>query len=472
VTGLLVALIAILLAGMVGIGLWASRKQKTAEDFFVGGRRFGLFATTATQISTAFGGGVILAHVGVGYQWGLSVLVYSSIAAPLGVLLLAHFFARWLRGQNFYTTTDWMCHQYGESKPLRAVTSLTVALYAVAAAVAQPIAAGKILNVTTGLPFEVCVVIAAAVVVAYTMAGGIVAVAYTDVAQLLLMILLIVGILPLAISRAGGLDAVFASVPSENLTLTAAGSDVLLAWILAVLPAQMVKQTYHLRVFGAKTQAIAVRGLYNLAIASILAGIWAALLGMCIYAINPVIEDREHATIWAIQNLLPPAVAVVVLAATVAAIVAAADSALHSFSSSITRDIYQMVFKPGATDREIRKVSKLCVLAIGCVGPAIGIAVPRVLDALLLGYSITAAGLFFPLLLKRFWSGATGRGAIAGILAGVLMTIALSILDNPFEPMPPVGAGLLASLIALVLGSKLDRRMTSRWVHARDTITG
>ena len=149
----LITLIALLLGGMLAIGWFASRKQKTAEDFFVGGRRFGLFVSSATQIASTFGGGVMLAQVGIGYRWGFAVMVYSSIAAPLGVFLLARYFARWLRSQNFYTTTDWMCQQYGESRILRGLTSSVVSLYAVAAAVAQPIAAGKILSLTTGLPF-------------------------------------------------------------------------------------------------------------------------------------------------------------------------------------------------------------------------------------------------------------------------------------------------------------------------------
>lgn len=457
----LITLIGLLLGGMVAIGWFASRKQKTAEDFFIGGRRFGLFVSSATQIASTFGGGVMLAQVGIGYRWGFAVMVYSSVAAPLGVFLLARYFARWLRSQNFYTTTDWMCHQYGESRLLRGLTSSVVSLYAVAAAVAQPIAAGKILSVTTGLPFEFCLIFAAVVVIIYTTAGGIVAVAYTDVAQLCLMALLIVGLLPLAISEAGGFSHIFTTVPPKNLTVFAPGNHVLLGWLLAVLPATMVKQTYHLRIFGATNEKVAQRGLYNLALASVFIGVWAALMGMAIYTINPALKDQEHATVWLIQHLLPPWLMVIVLAAMVAAIAAAADSALHSFSSSFTRDIYQMLLKPNASDRDLRRVSQWSVVAIGLIGIFIAIAVPVVLDALLLGYSITAAGLFFPLILGRFWKGATHAGAIAGILAGVAFTILFHLVAGLKELMPAVVAGLLASLIAFIAVSKLNRWTTA-----------
>lgn len=451
---LLIAVIGSLLAGMLVIGWAASRKQKTAADFMIGGRSFGLFISSATQIAATFGGGVILAQVGIGYRWGFAVLVYSSIAAPLGVFLLARYFARWLRRQDFYTTTDWMCHQYGESRWLRGLTSTVVSIYAVSASVAQPIAAGKILSITTGLPFELCLILASVVVIVYTTAGGIIAVAYADVAQMIVMLLLILGLLPLAIIKAGGFGEIFASVPPENLTIFAPGNHVLLGWLLAVLPATMVKQTYHLRIFGAKTEQIAARGLYNLALAGCLVGVWAALLGMAIYTINPSLADPEHATVWIVQNLLPPWLMIVVLGAMVAAIAAAADSALHSFSSSFTRDIYQVLWKPNATDRQLRRVSQLSVVVVGLLGIAIAIAIPVVLDALLLGYSLTAAGLFFPLIVGRFWKQATHAGAIAGIVAGVSVTVLFHVVAGFGEHIPAVAGGLAASLLALVVVSK------------------
>lgn len=449
----LLLLVAFLLLGMLAMGWWVSRKAKTADDFIVGGRRFGLLISTATQIAATFGGGVMLAQVGIGYQWGLAVLVYSSIAAPLGVFLLARLFAPWLHRQNFYTTADWMCHRYGESRLLRGITSGVVSLYAVAVSVAQPIAAGKILSVATGIPFEVCLISAAVVVIIITMAGGIISVAYTDVAQFCVKMALIFGLLPLAISKAGGLAQVFDLVPSQSLTVTGPGAHVLLGWLLAVLPATMVKQTYHLRIFSARTEKIAAGGLYNLAIASALVGVWAALMGMAIYAINPALEDPEHATVWLIQNQLPSWLTTVALAAMIASIAAAGDSALHSFSSCVTRDIYQMLLKPDASDRQLRRVSRISIAVIGVVGIGIAIAMPVVLEALLLGYSLTAAGLFFPLIFGSWWKRATRAGAIAGVFSGVTVTILFNVVPGLSDYVPAVAAGLFASLFALVVVS-------------------
>jgi solute:Na+ symporter, SSS family len=455
---LLIVLIALFLTTMLGIGFWTSKIQSTSDDFFVGGRRFGIVVTTATQVATAFGGGVMLAQVGIGYRYGFSVLIYTSVAVPLGVFLLAKFFAPWLRSQDFYTTTDWMCAQYGETKTLRGLTSIVVSFYAFASWVAQPIAAGKVLNVITGLPMEYGIILAAVIVIIYTMTGGIIAVAYTDVAQLGLMIIAIFILLPTVMMDAGGIVNVFATVPAENTTISAVGDDILFAWLLAVMPGQIVKQTYHQRVFSAKDEKTAKQGLYNLAIASVLAGVWAALLGMSIYTLNPTLVDQEHAAIWVIQNTLHPIVAALALAAIVAAVVSSADSSLHSASASLTRDFYMQIFKPDASDKDLVRVSKICVMAVGVVGIFIGISIPSVLEALLLGYSLSAAGLLFPLVLGHFWSGARRSGAIAGILLGVASTVFFKYSGGLPSFLPPIGAGLIASLVGTVVVSLLSDR--------------
>lgn len=446
----LLGVICLFLGGMIAIGMFASRKQKTAADFYVGGRKFNTLTITATQIASGFGGGLMIAHVGIGYQWGFSEFIYTGIALPIGVLALAMLVAGWLRKQDFYTTTDWMCHQYGESTSLRAITSITASLVSLGWWVAQPIAAGKVIAVLTGLPVEAGIILSAVVVIIYTMYGGIIAVAYTDVAQLGLMILALLIVLPMAISKAGGLQNIFATVPSENLGFFAAGNDVVWGWILAVLPAQLVVQTYHQRIYAAKSEKVARQGLYNLAISGVIAGIWASLLGMAIYTINSGLEDREFAMMWLVTDMLPEVMAVLVIAAIVAAIVSTADSALHTTSAGFTRDFYQSIFNPKATDAQILRFSKYCILTLGIIGVIIGLYFPDVLNALLMGYTLTTAGLLFPLYLGKFWKRINAAGAISGMLAGIITAIIFSLGLSDSLGIPAVAAGLVASFIATV----------------------
>ncbi len=453
----LVIVLGAFLVGMLAVGAWASKKQKTASDFYVGGRNFNTLTVTATQIASAFGGGLMVAHVGLGYKFGFSEFIYVGIAIPVGVMLLATLVAGWLRNQNFYTTADWMCYQYGDSKTLRVVSSMVAMLVTMGWWVSQPIAAGKVINALTGIPVNVGIIVSAVVVIIYTMSGGIIAVAYTDVAQLGLMLFGMLILLPLAIAKGGGISEIFAAVPPENLTfIGGAGKKVVLGWILAVLPGQMVLQVYHQRIYAAKSTKVAKQGLYNLAISCVIAGLWASLLGMAIYKINPGLE-KEMAMTWAVMNLLPKAVGVIILGAIVAAIVSTADSALHSTTASITRDLYQVIFKPDASDDEILKFSKKCIIILGIVGVIIGIYMPGVLKVLVLGYTLTSSGLLFPLFLGRFWKRMTKEGAIAGMIGGVGAAFLFSFLPSLKAIMPAIGAGLITSLVALIVVSLMTK---------------
>ena len=85
---ILLGVLGLFFAGMLVIGAWASRLQKTAADFYVGGRRFGTLTVTATQMASAFGGGMMVAHVGLGYAYGMAEMVYL-LALSAGVVLLA-----------------------------------------------------------------------------------------------------------------------------------------------------------------------------------------------------------------------------------------------------------------------------------------------------------------------------------------------------------------------------------------------
>ncbi len=259
--------------------------------------------------------------------------------------------------------------------------------------------------------------------------------------------------MPLAVVKAGGFVEIFNFVPPENLTLWAPGKTVVWGWILAVLPGQMVLQLYHQRIYAAKSVQVAKRGLYNVAVSGILAALWASLLGMAIFKLNPGLPDKELAMTWSIMNLLPPWLGVFILGAIIAAIVSTADSALHSTSASITRDIYQCIYKPEATDNDILRFSKRCILVLGVLGIVLAIWLPFVIKVLVLGYSLTTAGLLCPLYLGRFMKSINRYGAFSGMVGGVFTVLIVEFapgIKSSLAPFPSVAVGLIISFIATI----------------------
>lgn len=460
--GLILCILGIFFASMLLIGYLTSKKMTTAADFYIGGRNFGTLATSATQIASAFGGGMMVAHVGIGYTYGFAEFVYVGMAFPLGVWLLARFMSGSLREKEYFTTADWMCGLYGESKALRLATSVTTLMVTLSWWISQPVAAGKIIHSLTGLPLWSGILVSVVVVVIYTMNGGLLAVAYTDVLQLCLMILGVVVLLPMALIKAGSISHIMAAVPPENLGFMAPGKTVIIGWLFAVTAGQVVLPIYHQRILAARTVKIAQRGLKNLMFSCLIAGLWASLLGMAIFTLQPGILDSETAVVWAIENILPSGVSVFILAAIVAAIVSTADSALHTSVTSISRDLYHQIVHPDAKDDEIMAYSKLITVLLGVIGLIIGIFIPQVIRLLVIGYTLTASGLLFPLVLGCHWKKATHQGALAGIIGGILTAILFSIAIPHFGwPIPAILPGLIASL-CLTVGVSLKEPSPSK----------
>lgn len=458
---LIILILCSFFAGMLLIGYVTSKKTKTMSDFYIGGRTFGTFTTSATQIASAFGGGMMVAHVGIGYAYGFAEFVYVGMAFPLGVWLLSRFLTNSLRDGEYFTTADWMCGLYGESKSLRLATSVTTLMVTLSWWISQPVAAGKIIHALTGIPLEVGIIVSVIVVVIYTMSGGMLAVAYTDVLQLCLMVLGVAVLLPITLIKAGGISTVMSLVPAQNLGFMAPGKSVIIGWIFAVTAGQMVLPIYHQRILAARTSKIAKKSLKNLMISCIIAGVWASLLGMAIYALNPMISDSETAVVWAIENLLPSSIAVFILAAIVAAIVSTADSALHTSITSISRDIYHQLIHPTAKDEDIMGFSKKATVFLGVIGISIGIFVPQVIKLLVLGYTLTASGLLFPLVLGCHWDKVNSRGALGGIIGGIVAAITFSVAIPIFSwSFPAIIPGLLVSLFCTIIFSNSKNKST------------
>jgi len=448
---LIILILCSFFAGMLLIGYVTSKKTKTMSDFYIGGRTFGTFTTSATQIASAFGGGMMVAHVGIGYAYGFAEFVYVGMAFPLGVWLLSHLLSDSLRDGDYFTTADWMCGLYGDSKALRLATSITTLMVTLSWWISQPVAAGKIIHALTGIPVEIGIIVSVIVVVIYTMSGGMLAVAYTDVLQLCLMVLGVAVLLPITLIKAGGMSSVMSLVPAKNLGLLAPGKSVIIGWIFAVTAGQMVLPIYHQRILAARSSKIAKKSLKSLMISCIIAGAWASVLGMAIFALNPLISDSETAVVWAIENVLPSSIAVFILAAIVAAIVSTADSALHTSITSISRDIYHQLIHPAAKDEEIMHFSKKATVFLGLIGICIGIFVPQVIKLLVLGYTLTASGLLFPLVLGCHWKKVSSRGALAGIISGIAAAIIFSIAIPIFNlSFPAIIPGLITSLVCTV----------------------
>ena len=98
-------IIALYMVGMIGIGVWSTRRSKNNEDFLVAGRRLGPTLYAGTMAAVVLGGASTVGAVGLGYQYGISGM-WLVFSIGCGILLLSVVFAAWINRLEVYTVAQ------------------------------------------------------------------------------------------------------------------------------------------------------------------------------------------------------------------------------------------------------------------------------------------------------------------------------------------------------------------------------
>lgn len=188
-----------------------------------------------------------------------------------------------------------------------------------------------------------------------------------------------------------------------------------------------------------------------------------AVFGMAMRAVEPGLANSELALPRLTTDLLPPWLGALTLAALFAAELATADAVLFMLSTSLSRDLYQAVLRPRATDAELLRVGRLAAVAGGAGGVALALVLPSVVSALTLFYGIMTAALFMPLMVGLL-SRRPGAGhARAAVFVSVLSTgvLRFALADRPVGGWLPSVAGIVLAGVVFAtawLGSQDERK--------------
>ncbi len=438
---------------LIGIGVRVARKDRSTESFLAAGRDMNVVQTSSSAAATDLGGGFSIAMGGLGFTLGISgswLIAMSGLSLVLVSFLMVPKVKRWADRAKGLTTGDLFEARFDRKTGLVAAIAIGLAWFTFVGG--QVIAGAKLLQVLMNIHLTYAVLISGAIVLAYTTLGGLKAVIYTDVFQ---MVILMVGIVfiavPIGLYEVGGWQSMvahFSQTPGKETMVqwSAAGWKKILGWFLAVVPVWFVSIAAIQRIVAARDEKTARRGFLfaGVPVEWPLFAIGATLVGMIANMLFPDLADPEQATIKVILELLPVGLAGIVVAAYVAAVMSTADSCLIGPVAIFTNDIYRKWLKPNASDGELLSVARIATLVLGVLSISLAYLVPSVLDLILYAYTFGAAGLFFPMLALLFWPRATATGAFCSILAGGAAAVGWSVAGEPF--------GLAASYMSVTVG--------------------
>ncbi|MFC7343574.1 sodium:solute symporter family protein [Saccharopolyspora griseoalba] len=455
IAGLAIASLLVIGSG-IALSVYFGRKAKSAQDWLSAGESLPLLVVIVTQFATATGGGVLIAHVGIGYESGWSVFAYEGCVL-VGFLILM-LIARWLREQRFTTVPEIVTRLFGENKLVTAIAALAALVVPFGWLATQFVAFGQLFSRFTGASPTVLILVIMVASLFFVLPGGLTSVAWTDFVFGLFMIVMSLGVAGYAIHLAGGWGQVTATVPQRLWGwegITAAGWDQIWLWVAAIVPGTLTNQLYYQRVFATKKVSDARRGLGLSGLTMLIGGIYAGCIGLAVHSMNPGLVNEEDAAGWLLTRL-PGWLVVVFGAFLVSTIVSTTGSALQSVVANLTRDVYQTIAGREIGERRTVTLSRLITVAVSVLAAVLAIVFSKALTWLVASYAYSAAALAAPIFLGyalRRRRRLTPAAAIGGMLAGLTGCAVAQALDTAV-PYAVYGIGASAVvLLAIALSS-------------------
>ena len=438
----------------IGVSVVRSRSEKNKYDSFLAAdRNMNLLQTTSSAAATDIGGGFSIAMGGLGFTLGVSgswMIAVSGLSIVMVSFLMVPKVKRWSDRVKGLTTGDLFAARFDRKTGTLAAVVIGLSWFTFVGG--QIIAGGKLLQVTLNMNLTLAVLVSGAVILAYTTMGGLKAVIYTDVFQMLVLMIGIVFIaVPIGLIEVGGWSVMAQQFSSSDSTKhlldwSAVGWRQMLGWFFAIFPVWFISIAAMQRIVAARDVKTAQRGFFltGIPIEWPLFAIGSTMIGLFARYLIPDLTDPELATPMIIMQLLPAGIAGLVIAAYIAAVMSSADSCLMGPVAIFTNDIYKRYIKPNSSELHLVRVARYATLILGILAIVTAYLIPNVLDLILYAYTFGSAGIFFPMLGLLFWKKTTAKGAFWSMLLGGSSAVIYSIIGEPF--------GFAASYLGWIIG--------------------
>ena len=470
---------------IIGIGLWVSKgKGESSEDYFLASKSLPWWAIGASLIAANISAEQFIGMSGSGFAIGLAIASYEWMAA-ITLLIVGKFFLPIFIEKKLYTIPEFIEVRYGTNlKTILAVfwiglfvfVNLTSVLYLGATAL------DTIMGTGDGSMFMYAVIGLALFAAAYSLYGGLSAVAWTDVVQVALLIAggLITTFIGLShVAQNGGIlsgfEELYQKVPEKfsmilqkGEIITPNGKD---AWWdlpgLAVLIGGLwVANLYYWgfnqyiiqRTLAAKSLRESQRGIVLAGFLKLLIPLIVVIPGIIAFVLNsgpggvisPEYTDasfiagsgqviNDNAAPWLIKQFVPVGLKGLVLAALAAAIVSSIASMLNSTATIFTMDIYKPYIQKTASEKNLVRVGRLsasiALIIAAILAPQLK-SLGQVFQYIQEYTGVVSPGILAVFMLGLFWKKTTNRAAIWGVLASIPIALYFKVGPNGWIDSP------------------------------------
>ncbi len=442
-----IAVVSLYVLMLLGISIYKSRTIKSDEDFMVAGRGVPVYMLVATLVCTWIGSGSLFGTAGLTFRTGISELWFSA-GAWIGIIIVYLIAAR-VRRIAKYTLTDLLEKRYSQLAKVLGTITIIIAYMVIAGY--QFKGGGRFISILSdgSISPETGMIIAALLIVGFTVLAGMVSIVSIDIFNGSIMLLAMIITLPVAIMGHGGIDAVITTIQQTEPTHLSMMGGHDFVWVIGIaLPTflLLMSESSMYQKFSSADNAInAKRAVMGMLIGVVIIEILMmliALVGFAIYADDPRFFMADGSVNRAMAEeiilrigfeQLPVIVGSLLLAAGAAIVISTGNTFLMVTSTNVTRDIFQAFFYKNATPSQIVWLQRGCIIGIGVLAYLMMSQFETILEMALMSYTMIGASLAPALLAAFFWKRVTRIAGVLSIASGMLTVITIAVLNSVFK---------------------------------------
>jgi len=410
-----------------GIGVYMKKHSRTSSGFMTGGKQFGAFVIGALMMSEFIAVGSTIGTAQTAFLKGISAS-WNLYTLMLAFTAFALFLAKKFHERSEYTISGAIAKSYGTHAKI--ITSL-IMTYALVVSVISTYAGGAaMVALLMHVPKSLAAVIVGVVSVVYVAAGGMSAVAYTNLAHVTVKYLGVIICVAVGLGAVGGMTGLRMHVSPQMLNWTAIGWPTIIAWTIGNMGAIFSTQYIIQAVTSTKDERKARLASVYAGLLIIPIGFMIALAGVMSKAIFPTAPSAQALPI--LVTLMNPFVGGLVVAGLIAAVFSASSAEALACAALLLKDVYLPFVNKNATEAQSLRFSRMATIIMGLLPVPFAIFVPQILNTMFFARALRTTIAVVVVLMFYAPRFSSGRGASIGLVTAAAATTVWYMSGNPF----------------------------------------
>ena len=464
---------------LLGVGFYNAKKNKSSEDFYLGGRKMGPLVVAMSAEASDMSSWLLMGLPGVAYLTGVADAFWTAAGLALGTylnwLIVSRRLRRYSQHLGAITVPGFLAKRFHDKKNIiTAISALMIVVFFVPYVASGFAACGKLFNSLFGMEYMTGVILFAVIIIIYTIIGGFASVATNDLIQSIVMSVALISITVFGVSKAGGFGAVIDNAKSLEgyFALTAthdAANNAAVAYPFLSIISTMAWGIGYFGMPHILVRFMAIEDEKKLVLSRRIASVWVVIamgvaifigivgLGMTNVGSLEALADPERviiaiSTLLSENGVLAAILAGVILAGILAATMSTADSQLLVAASGVSENIVQDFFGKKLTEKQSLLVARGTILVISIIGVFLA-SDPNSSVFGIVSFAWAGFGGAFAavMICALFWKRTTLPAAIAGIVSGGVMVFVWEYVLSPMGGVWAIYELLPAFLVSLAV---------------------